>query len=183
MKEDYLWDKTGSDPGLEKLENALRAFSYAERAQPVLVPVEAAPAKRIFGFRFAPVAFALAACMAVALISWSVWMRASNTRALDEQALSIPTADMPLPHAPAKPPPPYTVENRPPVPPGPKQIAEVSARPKTRRERVVLRTIPAESGPKFTKEEIYAYDQLMLALSITSDKLNLVREKVVGEKN
>jgi hypothetical protein len=33
----------------------------------------------------------------------------------------------------------------------------------------------------FTKEEIYAYNQLMLALSITSDKLNLVKEKIPGE--
>ena len=36
MKEDYLWDKTGSDPEIEKLENALKAFRYQETAPPEL---------------------------------------------------------------------------------------------------------------------------------------------------
>ncbi|MBA4125206.1 MAG: hypothetical protein H0X72_22425 [Acidobacteria bacterium] len=33
---------------------------------------------------------------------------------------------------------------------------------------------------KLTKDEKYAYDQLMLALSITSSKLKLVEEKIYG---
>ena len=33
---------------------------------------------------------------------------------------------------------------------------------------------------KLTKEEKYAYDQLMLALSVTSSKLKLVTDKIDG---
>lgn len=181
MREDYLWDKTGSDPAIERLENALRAFSYEESAQPIL-PVMVVPEKRSFFWRpFVPAAFAMAACLAIAAISWSVWMGTSNTLPAGDQAAG-PGPAIVTPAPPRKPEPPYSFGIVPSVAQGPTHIARV-ARPKIRRNRTVLRTIPAEIEPKFTKEEIYAYDQLMLALSITSDKLNLVREKTVGEKN
>jgi hypothetical protein len=182
MREDYLWDKTGSDPEIERLEHALRAFSYEESAQPVL-PVVVVPEKRWFGFRFAPFVFAMAACLAIAGISWSVWTRVSNLPpAGDQAAASIPNTDKTPVSAPHKPVPPYSGDIDPPKAAGPDHFAKVSTRPsKIRRNRTVLRTIPAQSKPEFTKEEIYAYDQLMLALSITSDKLGQVREKAIGE--
>jgi hypothetical protein len=178
MKEDYLWNKTGSDPAIEKLEKALRGFSYEESAQPVL-PVIVVPEKKAFRFRFAPFAFAVAACLALAVISWSVWKLASNTSPVEDRAAG-PAPGTVAPAAPGKPgsgdkDTPATRETR--------QVAQVTPRPKIRRGRTLLKTIPAEIKPKFTREEIYAYDQLMLALSITSDKLNLVREKAIGEKN
>ena len=42
MNEDYLWDKTGEDPEIEKLENALQVFRYKETAPPAL-PAKALP--------------------------------------------------------------------------------------------------------------------------------------------
>ena len=36
MKEDYLWNKTGADAEIERLENALKAFRYQETAPPEL---------------------------------------------------------------------------------------------------------------------------------------------------
>jgi hypothetical protein len=36
---------------------------------------------------------------------------------------------------------------------------------------------------KLTEEEKYAYNQLMLALSITSSKLKLVEDKIYGAEN
>jgi hypothetical protein len=45
--------------------------------------------------------------------------------------------------------------------------------------------IETKKPEALTKEEKYAYDQLMLALSITSSKLKMVKDKVAGveEKN
>jgi hypothetical protein len=40
--------------------------------------------------------------------------------------------------------------------------------------------VAKKSDVQLTKEEQYAYDQLMLALSITSSKLKLVKDKVEG---
>ena len=34
MKEDYLWDKTGEDAEIARLENALQAFRYTETRRP-----------------------------------------------------------------------------------------------------------------------------------------------------
>ena len=34
MKEDYLWDKTGSDAEIENLENVLKAFRQTDDAPP-----------------------------------------------------------------------------------------------------------------------------------------------------
>lgn len=178
MKEDYLWDKTGSDPSIEKLENALRAFSCEESAQPVL-PVVIVPAKRPVWFRFAPFAFALAACLAVAVISWSVWTLGSKNPSADDQAgASVSNVDKLPVSAPHKPAPPYSRDID---VTQPRQVATIATRPKIRKNRTVLKIIPARNKPEFTKEEIYAYDQLMLALSITSDKLGQVRDKAMGE--
>ncbi len=37
MKEDYLWDKTGENHEIERLENALKMFRYKETAPPSLI--------------------------------------------------------------------------------------------------------------------------------------------------
>ena len=45
MNEKYLWDKTGEDFEIEKLENALKSLSYRETAAP-RIPVKTAPEKK-----------------------------------------------------------------------------------------------------------------------------------------
>jgi hypothetical protein len=115
------------------------------------------------------------------VISWSVWTRVSNTTPAEDQVVaSVPNADKPLVSAPHKPEPPYSDDIHVRTVPVPVQAAKATTPTRIRRSRTVLKTIAAQE-PKFTKEEIYAYDQLMLALSITSDKLGQVREKAIGE--
>ncbi len=62
MKEDYLWNKTGNDPEIEKLENALKAFRYQETAPPALpakiIPFETKTSRGFFRLAFAFTAFA-----------------------------------------------------------------------------------------------------------------------------
>lgn len=181
MKEDYLWDKTGTDPAIEKLESALRVFSAAEAPLPVL-PVEATSAKRTFFSGLVPFAFA-AACIAIAALAWGVWMQFAKAPVEDQRAAGTQPSDAhPAPPA-AKPEPPYIKDTVLPAErPAPKHFVRVAGRQKPRKSNTVLSTIPAETTkPKFTAEEIYAYNQLMLALTITSDKLGQVRDKAIGE--
>jgi hypothetical protein len=195
MNEEYLWDKTGEDAEIEKLENALRAFRYKENAPPALpakiVPFtkqaeKALPQKR-GNFRFA---FALAACAAFVFFGLSVWTRISsekfetaktgsseikaetpremqNNQEIQENIVSISETNKI--DSPKKS-----------VQPKAVKIKAVAA-PKTRSSKLVAKNSEAKKPPvKLTEEEQYAYDQLMLALSITSSKLKIVKDKVEG---
>jgi hypothetical protein len=184
MKEDYLWDKTGADPAIEKLENALRAFSYDESSLPAL-PVVAVPEKRPFLLRFAPAVFAMAGLVAAA-VAWGIWIQFSGAggRAPRTDIVEARPDDAQPPAAvPHKPVPPYIGDIDGPAGTEPRRFTKISTRsaPKNRARRMAPRPVQTER-PKFTKEEIYAYDQLVLALSITSDKLGQVREKAIGER-
>lgn len=68
-----------------------------------------------------------------------------------------------------------------PAPAPKKALAKRYARSKT----AVKRAKPKiqNQSPDLTPEEKHAYRQLLLALTITSEKLNLVRDKVRGEAN
>ena len=91
MKEDYLWDKTGTDPAIEKLENALSAFRFDESS--LQIPVIAhAPVEGRRYFKFLSFGFAAAACACVAVISWALWAPVSNpsTVPAPEQASTRP---------------------------------------------------------------------------------------------
>jgi hypothetical protein len=62
MKEDYLWNKTGSDAEIEKLENALKAFRFEAQEPPALpTKVTSSDEKRPFSFFKLGFAFAFAA--------------------------------------------------------------------------------------------------------------------------
>ena len=180
MKEDYLWDKTGTDPAVEKLENALSVFRFDESS--LQIPVRAgAPVEGRRYFKFLSFGFAAAACACVAVIMWALWAPVSNPNRVSapEQAIARPAEEIL-----------DTVDNKPDVPvivdvkaPASnighyKNAVKKAVRPVAVAARVKK---PAPAAAPFTKEEIYAYNQLMLALSITSDKLNLVKEKIPGE--
>jgi len=181
MKEDYLWDKTGSDESVEKLENALRIFSHDNDAAFAVPVIATAPQKWSLFKGFRPLLFAPASVV-IAAIAWGAWMQASRiTGPSDVGFASVSPIESPAAPVIDK----FEPAVEPPPAPAP-QIIKAAYRPrlKKRTERTVLRTIPAEGPkPEFTKEEIYAYDQLVLALSITSDKLGQVREKAIGENN
>jgi len=180
MKEDYLWDKTGTDPAIEKLENALSAFRFDESSLQIPVSASAQVEGRRY-FKFLSFGFAAAACACVAIISWALWapIAGPDTVPAPEQAFTLP-AEETLDSVENKPNMPVTVGVKAPSPSRTaghyKKAVKKAVRPVTAKVKK-----PAPAAQPFTKEEIYAYNQLMLALSITSDKLNLVKEKIPGE--
>ncbi len=198
MKEDYLWDKTGSDAEIEKLENALQIFRYEESAPPI-IPAKVLPFKKESPRRAFPLLRAIAACLALASISLGVWTLISNTKneiAGEVSQKPVFNAEIANPVAPVS-------ENEPPAKPGvddnPVFTKTVYIEPKSKtksllvnksgsnnakRNRTTARKIKnSEKTVRLTEEEKYAYDQLMLALSITSSKLNMVKQTVDGAEN
>jgi hypothetical protein len=194
MKEDYLWDKTGNDPEIEKLENVLKAFRQKETTPPAIpakvIPVKSEPSRSIF-----PFAFAFAASITFVLILVGVWFQTeSNTsptennlakispqkeivsessikeqQTFDDQKIDLPVKNTVIPKEPIK----RKAENN------RRHFHKITYRKKSKIKPKNIQN-GAETA-ELTKEEKYAYDQLMLALSITSSKLNLVKDKIRGE--
>ena len=194
MKQDYLWDKTGADPEIENLENALAVFRYKETALPAL-PAKIIPFKKESPRRSFRFAYAIAACTAFVMIGLGVWFQFST----NEIATQENFAQTIQPQIPETIPDVKVVENPAPIannaetsPKTPIESAKRISAPKPVRKNKIIPAVvrPTEkrlgnivakkSDVQLTKEEQYAYDQLMLALSITSSKLKLVKDKVEG---
>jgi hypothetical protein len=185
MNEEYLWNKTGSDPKIERLEKALAVFRHRESAMPPVFAVaeDVRPARR---WRF-PLAFAFAACAAIVFVA-VVWVQLARTSSeagdmvtyvahpvVDEEA--APTAQPEAaPYAEPRPAKPALSAPR-----RAKQKVEATVAKTVRRPKQIHRDNRAPQGiASLTKEERYAYDQLMLALSITSSKLKIVQDTING---
>lgn len=194
MKEDYLWDKTGKDPEIEHLENALRAFRWQETAPPAL-PAKIIPFEAKSPFRFFRLSVAFAGFAALTLVCLGIWFQFANGKIETAQNAPETAAPQKVETLTKE----VSVEKQAnfPVekPETPKQLVERKtekvgkiAAPQIVRKNnsTVARNIKIKKpSEKLTKEETYAYNQLMLALSITGSKLKLVREKIDGieEKN
>ena len=184
MKEDYLWDKTGENPEIEKLENALKAFRHQENVPPRIpakvIPFETKSPRKFFRF-----AFAFAACVAFVVVTLGIWFQISNKQSQptnefankqtppEEKVIEIPNNspiekvnDLPIEKVKT-----YQQAHKPTV---------IKARQIVHLKTSAQSFKPKSTTIKLTKEEKYAYDQLMLALSITSSKLRLVKDKVDG---
>lgn len=211
MKEDYLWNKTGSDTEIERLENALKAFRYQEAAPPVLpakiIPFEKKSPRGFFRFSLAFGAFA-----ALAIVCFGVWSLLSK-RNVEVGEISTPVVApsnfSATENAPTK------TEIETPKNLRTEKAAEttkiespqnktknqfvktVFISPAKRRNNLTARNgeiktrenstdqIPAVQKPavKLTEEETYAYSQLMRALSITGSQLKLVKDKIDAVEN
>ncbi len=190
MKEDYLWDKIGEDAEIERLENALRVFRYRETAPPALpaktLPFKAKTSRRMFRF-----ALAFAACAAMVIVCLGVWLQFSSSKI----EVANNSAETELPKIAKE----ILVDNS--VKKQSDMIIEKVERveiPKQSAERKIVRiqkVVPSivrrnlliarkaevkKPSVILSKEEKYAYGQLMLALSITSSELKLVRNKIDG---
>jgi hypothetical protein len=187
MKEDYLWDKTGEDPEIQKLENALQVFRYKEIAPPAL-PAKIIPFERKTPRKFFRLAFAFAGCAAFVVVSLGVWLQISsetNEVAKDSTETTAPLVSKKVSDEIADEKPDDLIVKKVEVP---KQFAEQKIT-KVRRlvpaivrqNKTIAQNVQVKKPTvKLTKDEKYAYDQLMLALSITSSKLKLVEEKIYG---
>jgi hypothetical protein len=183
MNEDYLWDKTGEDPEIEKLENALAVFRYKETAPPEL-PAKVLPFKQKDAPRsFVRYAYAAAACVAFAAISLGVWLQLSNNKtgeaAAEITAIYTPQTSFETPTETFLP---LIEKSR-----AQKEIAKPNivkirkpVSPTIRQNRTLAQNARKAKPDELTTEEKYAYNQLMLALSITGSKLRLVTDRIEG---
>ena len=187
MKEDYLWNKTGEDPEIERLENALAVFRYQETAPPAL-PAKIIPFERNTPRGFFRLAFAFAVCVAVAIISLGVWLQISSDKievVKDSTKTIAPLIAKKLVDETSVKKPNDSIVEKVKIQ---KQTAErkiIKVRkviqPIVRQNKLIARNVEVKKPTvRLTKEEKFAYDQLMLALSITSSKFKLVRDKVEG---
>ncbi|MDQ3374493.1 MAG: hypothetical protein M3521_11480 [Acidobacteriota bacterium] len=187
MKEDYLWDKTGQDLEIKRLENALQMFRYQETVPPAL-PAKILPFKKENPRRIFRLAFAFAACAAFVIISLSVRFQFSPEKievARDSTETIAPSIDKKFSdEILVKNPDDLIVENvKTPKQSVKRNIVKIRkiAQTNIRQNNLTARNAAAKKpAVKLTKEEKYAYDQLMLALSITSEKLKLVSDKIDG---
>lgn len=177
MNEDYLWNKTGRDADIERLEAALAVFRHRSGGAPRLpqaaVGLTSGPRPRWFRLGFA-VAFA-AVSVSIASAVWFLTPRAKlSTVAVADSATRSP----------------QFVDRRSPddaVRPN-YEVAVAKDRFGRREHHVVVQKVrdngsTAKQTPgTLTAKERYAYDQLMLALSITSSKLKIVHDALAGDE-
>ncbi len=187
MNEDYLWDRSGDDPEIEKLEKTLAVFRHTETEAPVvqmpktMTVVETAPGWRFsFGYAFA--------ALAVAVILVGVWVRTSSGPDTSEKNMASVTKSQAT----------GEISNQSNViadqaTPGDKvqncrsEIKSASDHAKRhaaliyrQSKTITVRSQYRTGTAALTKEEKYAYRQLMLALSITGSKLKIVQDTING---
>lgn len=189
MNEDYLWDKKGSDLKIEKLENSLKSFRFKGNSVP-LIPAKSPIEKcKPFGF----LRFAVPAMACLAFLIFGFWFIDFNdspseiaANEIQTQATSQPSYEpLVLPPGNSKPDEKKTerIGERNWVK---RKIAKIR---KARPAYVRIETMTAQRvqkpkpANKLTKEEKYAYDQLMTALAITSSQFKLVKDKIQGLEN
>jgi hypothetical protein len=181
MNDEYLWDKTGGNKEIERLEEVLAVFRYRETDKPTSVAIksgdERAPRWRI------SLAFAFASCVVVTLLVLSWLPLAEDGPVAKSDVVFVQPSEMPEPVP--------VIQNLPPT-----QNSGSQHRAPDTRKRTISRTIAAshrrlrskDSSPRdnvaaLTAEERFAYQQLMLALSITGSKLKIVQDTIDGTED
>lgn len=188
MNDEYLWQKTGEDPEIEKLEQKLAMFRYREiplrlPSTETAVEIAARPRWRLsltFGFAASAMAALLVAVMLIAIID------------NEPETVFVASPELELPSVPAA----VTDEKKlapTPAPAPSMKVVPQFARSKrgsnihnqtdTERRQKTKDITSNSSVAALTPEERYAYRQLMLALSISSSKLKIVRDTIDGKVN
>jgi negative regulator of sigma E activity len=167
MNEKYLWDKSGEpDPEIQQLEQILGTLRYEPKQ--LELPDDVQLVRRN---RYLPLV-AIAATLLVALLAAGLWLRVRNKTASDLQntKLEIPA----VPTEARKP----TPENKP--------TEELAMRPNKPNREVnpIVRTVrhpktyrDSTLTAKEHEEAVEAKEQLMMALRLASEKLNLAQRK------
>ncbi len=178
MKQDYLWDKTGNDAEIERLEGLLSGFRYMDEAPNGSNVVEF-PTRSKRSLK--PLIFSMAACLAVGAVAIGIWNLSSITGEptplhVVHETEAGPKPELAVPVTPATREEPTLVLSK---------QAPVMMAKKNKPSLKQKYTAAANKGdsvdkPRLTKEEKYAYGQLMLALSITSSKWQVVQDSING---
>jgi hypothetical protein len=176
MKNDYLWEKKGSDAEIERLERLLSGFRYSEAAEAASNVVKfPSKAKR----SVQPWIFAMAASVAIGAVALTAWNLSSEPTSVQtavnieaavdhEPRISTVAAQKDEPKAIIQTPEPAITTKKP------------RALQKRKHTAAVRKQKDRRETPALTNEERYAYGQLMLALSITSSKWQVVQDSING---
>ncbi len=188
MKEDYLWDKTGAaDPEIERLEKALAVFRYRADEPPAL-PAKIIPFERNNPRRFFRFGFAFAACAALVIISLGALFQFSGGKAEvakdSKETNPSPVVEEVADETPVTQPN-DSITRKVETPKRSVERSFVKAKKSApvidRQNKLFARNVEIKKpAVRLTKEEKYAYDQLMLALSVTSSTFKKVKNKVEG---
>ena len=181
MNDEYLWEKRGESSEIERLEDLLAVYRYEETGPPPLPALNIVSAEkktspwRIY-FQFA---FGAAA---VAVILFAVWFGFATRRPESNAIVETgrPRIMESVPTSPTTPDTPLdaTSDTGRPV----RVVARVKRqmhRLRTRRNETaafVAANKPVQ--PRLTKEEKYAYSQLLLALSIAGAKFQQAQDTI-----
>jgi hypothetical protein len=176
MKDEYLWSKEGNDREVERLEDLLSEFRFVPGAAPKLPPTDSVSVKqprRTFRWVFA---FATPAFAALVLAVWFFLppndgvvrsrVAETNSAARNYQPSDSQPTEITTPAGDRK----YSNVRKPP----PTMVKTVFRSHRTKRERI--ESLVAKN--QLSAEEKYAYDRLMLALSIAGTKLKVVQDTI-----
>jgi hypothetical protein len=162
MKDDYLWDKSGEpDPEIQKLEEILGTLRY--QPKPLELPQDVRLQQRRNYFPWV----AIAATVVIALLAGIIWLRVRTNSVPQEHQANAPEVSAP----PRKEK--VTVTNPPKkdaVPDKPVENVAINRKPRSRPSMTPVRKQEREEG-------LAAKEQLMLALRLASEKLNMAHRK------
>lgn len=167
MNDEYLWDKSGEpDPEIQQLEQILGTLRY--QPKPLTLPDDVQPVQRNHRLPL----IAIAAALLVALLAAGLWLIVTRQPAQDLNAVKltpVPSPELQIAST--------NIETtQPPV----KGDADL----KTNKTGHSVRHVRKVSAPALTTAEkeqaIEAKQQLMVALRVASEKLNLAQRKTHG---
>ena len=157
MKEEYLWDKSGEpDPEIQELEEILGSLRYQPREFQLKDDLRPNRRRNYLSL------IAIAATLVMALLAGFLWLNLKRSQR-NETAVVPPITVTPTP---------VTIEK--------KKDEEVVQKDKPNRQLeavAVKRYRPRSSRPAATQEAVLAKEQLMTALRLASEKLNLAQRK------
>jgi hypothetical protein len=161
MNDDYLWDKSGPpDPEIKELEETLGTLRYQPKPFEISRDVPAPRRRNYFPL------LAIAATLLVALLAGGIWLRMQTRDEVPPQHAGVPSAP------PVNAPP--VEEKRIPTPEPKKSLVSrndnVAVNYKRRNRSMVL-------SKREREEALAVKQQLMLALRLASEKLNLAQRK------
>jgi len=166
MNEEYLWDKSGEpDPEIQQLEQILGTLGYQPKT--FEAPTNLRPTRR---YRYLSLA-AIAATLVFALLAGFVW------RSLHRKEADLPTTAASNPKA-------IPLTTTPEVVTPVEKQTVVSSKPITGRRRTQFVAVNARRRTNTTRtaspEALLAKEQLMTALRLASEKINLAHRKTLG---
>ncbi|HKQ99412.1 MAG TPA: hypothetical protein VJT09_01995 [Pyrinomonadaceae bacterium] len=197
MNEDYLWDKSGeADPDIKQLEERLGQLRFKRPAAPLPLPAE--PSTRSFRLSTYTPALAIAASLLLLILAGGLWMSLRRPASTEgEKGLATGKASeekqtqqiVSGPRPPLDPVKPITGDmaqaESVPASASPSSAARVNRTP--RRSTAPRQLMARLDGPgtesrttnrALAREGEQAKAQLIMALQITSQKLNTVQKKV-----